>query len=228
MSVTRITSDRRHPHISVVIPTIPRRDHEETVRAIKQQTYEDYEIIVVNDDELTTVEARNLGIESARGSIIANTDDDCIPSKDWLEIASRYFKRDESIICIEGQITGGLVYSGERGYPTANLVYRRDSAAKVEGFSPLITGWREDTDFGWRLEEIGKCIYAPDLVVNHPDKARHTLSVWNELRLRKRHPKKYSDVIEPRLLLPRIKHWAWVFGEGTLGNSVHDRFCFTR
>ncbi|MEM7064915.1 MAG: glycosyltransferase family A protein [Cyanobacteria bacterium P01_B01_bin.77] len=105
MSQTHLANDP-HPFVSVIIPTF--NDTDDLLRclqALHQQTYSDYEVIVVNNNprndlslqvqsyekvrllteaQPSSYAARNHGIRSARGSVFAFTDADCYPATDWL------------------------------------------------------------------------------------------------------------------------------------------------
>lgn len=94
------------PFVSVVVATF---DREEEIRgcleALSNQTYNRYEVIVVEDGSDTNTEeivvdygfrylyqdnagpaaARNKGVDEARGDVVAFTDDDCVPAQDWIE-----------------------------------------------------------------------------------------------------------------------------------------------
>lgn len=99
----------RTPRVSVVVATY---NGAATLRgcleALLQQTYPNYEVIVIDDGstdgtpDITTQlqqvrtlrlranaglsNARNLGIRAATGDIIAFTDDDCRPDQDWIRL----------------------------------------------------------------------------------------------------------------------------------------------
>lgn len=96
-----------HPSISVVIPVYNgARTVSRTIRCLLQQSLEPGEIIVVDDgstDETQEVlrgfdgqitlltqpnsgpaSARNRGVKAAKGDLVAFTDSDCLPDKDWL------------------------------------------------------------------------------------------------------------------------------------------------
>ncbi len=78
----------------------------ECLRALSELRYPNYEVIVVDDGSKPGIEqivraagnaryrqqphrglsaARNLGAKEARGEILAYTDDDCVPDRDWLD-----------------------------------------------------------------------------------------------------------------------------------------------
>ncbi len=102
---------------SVIVPTYNRLHLlKRTIDSLNQQTFKDFEIIIVDDGStdgtaqyLTDLEkngriipifqsnkgpavARNVGIRRASGKYIAFTDDDCIVPSDWLEKLHAHFK----------------------------------------------------------------------------------------------------------------------------------------
>ena len=86
------------PLVSIVIPC-PNKSWmlEECLKAIAEQTYRNYEVIVLDDEKtgkIRPAEKRNLGIKEAKGEIVAFIDDDAYPDKHWLEYAVRYFGED--------------------------------------------------------------------------------------------------------------------------------------
>ena len=102
------------PKISVIIPVYNYAKHlKKTLNSIKNQSFKDFEIIVVDDcstdDSLKVAKeftkkvyvnkknsgpakTRNEGIKNAKGEIIAFTDSDCIASKDWLKNIVKEFQ----------------------------------------------------------------------------------------------------------------------------------------
>lgn len=91
------------PSVSVVIVTRDRpRSLALTVKGLRQQYYENFEIVVVGNDqslagltpevglkivpfdEANISKARNLGVEASAGEIIAFIDDDAVPEPTWL------------------------------------------------------------------------------------------------------------------------------------------------
>jgi GT2 family glycosyltransferase len=129
--------------VTVVVPTIGRWSFSECRQALARQTRPPDEIVVVEDrDRRGPAWARNEGIRLAKGDLVAFTDDDCVPSADWLE-------RLVSAIDRHGAAGAGGTLDetdplladkkGRRGFPdrevvdetgrvgdTGNVAYRRD------------------------------------------------------------------------------------------------------
>ena len=110
---------KRNPLVSVVI-ACPKRSWmlDESLRFLEKQTYENWEAIVLPDEDISIevpsskvrviptgkvrpAEKRNLGIREAKGEIIAFIDDDAYPEMHWIEYAVRYFG-NESIGAVGG------------------------------------------------------------------------------------------------------------------------------
>jgi glycogen(starch) synthase len=113
--------------VSVIISTCNRADSlRQTLRALRYQTYPDFEVVVVNGPssdetdalleelssavriahcpELHLSKSRNVGIAEAAGELLAFIDDDAIPEPPWLsELVAAYDASD-----VGG--AGGLVY----------------------------------------------------------------------------------------------------------------------
>lgn len=114
---------------TVCVPTIRATTLLATVDAIRRQTWQDWELIVVGqgdspdlmqvaeqierlDSRIRYVHfaqkgisiARNAGLRVARGDWIAMTDDDCEPAEDWLAILAEYFQSDRSISLVGGPL----------------------------------------------------------------------------------------------------------------------------
>nr|WP_245610803.1 glycosyltransferase [Xenophilus azovorans] len=130
------------------------------------------------------VRARNTGAMLAQGRILAFVDDDCQPVPEWLVESRKYFV-DSEVVGVEG-----MVYSDHLddqdwrpvsnvncegiGFLTANLMVRSAAFQYLGGFDLQFDRphFREDTDFGWRLTEVGKVPYAHDVRVFHPAQPR--------------------------------------------------------
>jgi glycosyltransferase involved in cell wall biosynthesis len=150
------------------------------------------------DNIQSSYAARNQGIRSATGEIIAFTDADCRPQPQWLNtLISPFTNPDVAIVA--GEITalpGNTLLEqyaelqdtlsqkhtlAHKFYPygqTANLAIRRQIFPKVGLFRPhLTTGG--DADICWRIlqQNIGSLEFSPQAIVQH----RHRLT-FTELK----------------------------------------------
>ncbi|HET7638848.1 MAG TPA: glycosyltransferase [Ktedonobacteraceae bacterium] len=140
--------------------------------------------------------ARNAGWRVAHGEIIAFTDDDCIPTSQWLRAGVEAFTPD--VIGAAGRLIMPLrstptdyernaAQLAHSEFITANCFYRRACLAAVGGFDERFSAaWREDTDLFFTLYKgsfatnalqgtedkavpiRGTFAYAPGAVVIHP------------------------------------------------------------
>ncbi len=127
--------------------------------------------------------ARNAGWRGALGSIIAFTDDDCVPDRHWLLEGVSALDRTGAdaaggriVVPIPPEPTDyELDATGlERAeFATANAFCRRDALLAVGGFDERFTqAWREDSDLQFALLTAGFTVAsAPDAIVVHPVRA---------------------------------------------------------
>ncbi|HEU4459115.1 MAG TPA: glycosyltransferase family 2 protein [Methylibium sp.] len=157
--------------------------------------------------------ARNAGWRAARGELIAFTDDDTVPERDWLAQGERSLAPWQA--AVHGRVrvpvssqptdhermTQGL----ERAeFVTANAFVRRAALEKVGGFDERFTRpWREDSDLQFRLEtEVGPIGEAAEAVVVHPVRPepwgvslRQQRNVMFDALLYKKHRQRYRQRI---------------------------------
>jgi glycosyltransferase involved in cell wall biosynthesis len=159
--------------------------------------------------------ARNAGWRSARGEIIAFTDDDCIPGPGWLAAGVAAFAPD--IDAATGRVVVPLPEdptdyqrneSGLEGarFVTANCFVRRATLEAIGGFDERFTAaWREDSDLHFSLLRAGRRIVsARGAVVVHPVRPapwgislrQQRKSTFDAL-LYKKHPDLYRGEIRP-------------------------------
>lgn len=137
--------------------------------------------------------ARNGGVAASSGEILAFTDSDCRPARDWLERGLGALERNDlvggRVDVFPGNIDAVTPAEGfdivfgfdnksyvldKRFTVTANLFCRRSVFDSVGGFLSTVS---EDVEWSHRAQEKGYTLgYADDAVVDHP--ARQT---WDDL-----------------------------------------------
>lgn len=161
--------------------------------------------------------ARNLGWTSARGAIIAFTDDDCFVQPTWLQ-AGLAGLEDRQVSGLWGRIVVPIparptdhewnTKQLERSPgATANCFYRKAALEEVGGFDERFTAaWREDSDLQFMLLERGhRMASCPEAVVLHPARpapwgvslGQQRNNLYNAL-LFKKHPSLYRSRIQPQ------------------------------
>ncbi|MDX1745805.1 MAG: glycosyltransferase family A protein [Halobacteriales archaeon] len=165
-----------------------------------------YEIILVNDGSIDRSVARNRGLRTADAEVVALTDDDTRPPREWLEVAYRAFQEDPDLVCLEGPVFGGCRSFSPRHYVGCNLAVRRTPALDIGGFRPAFSEWREDVEFGWRMEAqaTGRCRFEEAFRMCHPRVPRTDMKRSLERRLATEYPDRYATVMNR-------SHWRRVY-----------------
>ena len=129
--------------------------------------------------------ARNYGWYRAKGSLVAFTDDDCLPDFDWLRSFYDAFKKDlngvfsgKTIVPISDKPTdyekniSGLATAD---FITANCCCPKALLATVGGFDERFTmAWREDSDLEFKLiTQDLKIVKVDTAIVVHPVRMAH-------------------------------------------------------
>ncbi|MCD6371715.1 MAG: glycosyltransferase family 2 protein [Candidatus Aenigmarchaeota archaeon] len=108
--------------ISVIVPTIGRDSLISCLNSLKNQTFDDFEIVVVGTNKKSKTIAemfshvrfvfspiwnnayqKNLGVNCSRGDIVAFIDDDAVAEPNWLEELVKHFKKKQ-VACVGGRI----------------------------------------------------------------------------------------------------------------------------
>ena len=194
----------------------------ETLEAIARQDLDEpYEVIVVDDgSEDETVEiaerkagpesvvrqpqggagrARNLGAERAKGAVLAFTDADCFPARDWLrqglgalaaaDLVQGSVRPDPGVD--RRPLDRTLTITRETGlFEAANLFVQRDLFLELGGFEDWLgtdigRPLGEDVWFGWRARRAGARIsFCERALVHHAVFRRGAAAyVWERRRL---------------------------------------------
>lgn len=198
------------PNVSVVVCTRNGADRlADCLSACLSIDYPDFEVIVVDDgsidDTWEVVEtfpgvryihqghgglsvARNRGAEEGRGEIIAYTDDDCEPDRDWLFWLVRAFDDpqvaaaggpnlppapegvEEAVVAAGPGAPSHVLLTDTRAehLPGCNLAIRREAFDKIRGFREQYVQAGDDVDLCWRLINAGwELAFAPAAFVWH-------------------------------------------------------------
>ena len=213
-------SDSGFPSVDVVIATFRRpEDLERCLKALDNQTVAPASIEVVDDSEEDRGPAfsRNVGWRKGSSSIVAFTDDDCVPSSNWIESILKEFEIDD-VDVIEGSVTtesNGILLSmdphpGDRWnrFKTANMAYRRRVLEGIGGFDERYFIHREDTDIAWRALKSGFSIsWAPKCIVHHPNRPGvQRIMPRSEILLYRCDHKKYVEVAAGMISFENMKN----------------------
>ena len=206
--------------VDVVIPTFRRAQSlKRCLRALENQTIMPSSIHVIDDseDDRGPAFTRNIGWRRGESPIVAFTDDDCVPSPNWIESIIGAFG-DGSVDAIEGSVTIGAEddhlsmdpHPRDRWnrFKTANMAYKRKVLEAVGGFDERYFIHREDTDLAWRVINLGFSIsWVPRCVVNHPDRGGvQRIVPSSEILLFRCDKKKYVEVASSMISLESLRN----------------------
>lgn len=159
--------------------------------------------VIRNAERLFPAQARNVGIENSQGEILAFTDSDCIPTKDWLRQivdshSGEYLVVGGSVINArpKSRISRAEYYIEFREFsvhsprreirfvPTCNFSAKREVFDKV-GLFPAVRA-SEDTFFAHRLKRGGiPVLFVPEVCVAHLNRAELVPFLHNQFMLGK-------------------------------------------
>lgn len=204
--------------VSVVVPTCGRPDLlQRCLAALDRQTLarDQYEIIVSDDTALRSgpAAARNRGWRKARAPIVAFTDDDTVPDRQWLEQGIAAIRRGaEAVVGRTVMPLSDRPTDYERNesgleraeFITANCFLRRYVLERLGGFDEAFRmPWREDSDLHFRLLDQGfRIARAERALVVHPVRPapwgvslRQQKKVVFDALLFRKHPRLYRERI---------------------------------
>ena len=188
---------RQPPMVSVVICAYnAERTMEACLESLRKLDYPNYEVVIVDDgsrDRTAEISARfpefrlirqpnkglsvarNVGMQAARGEIIAYTDSDCVVDSHWLRFmvgamtasgfdacggpnyAPHEEGRTEACVSASPGAPCHVLTAEDRAEHLAgcNMVFRKDVLQQVGGFDPQFTAAGDDVDICWRALDAG-------------------------------------------------------------------------
>jgi GT2 family glycosyltransferase len=239
------------PEISIIIPNLHSPIIDQTLESIlAQQTEHSYEIIVVGQDKYDLVEkfdqvqfiqtptpvgaaeARNIGIEQAKGTWFLFIDSDCIAQDGWIKAFTDEFESGVKVIgggvktpeepfwrlvynlsMFHGQLAS-LERATKKFLPTLNLLVHREVVEKVGVMDEaLLRG--QDVDWTSRMTLAGyKLLFKPSAAILHLPARKDLQTLRSYVR------KSGYFMIRVRYQYPEIFHmpgilqkpWAWRIG----------------
>jgi glycosyltransferase involved in cell wall biosynthesis len=157
--------------VSVIIPTIKRPTLKEAVESVKNQTFKDFELIIVEDKKHQGIaKTLNAGTRKAKGKYIAIlADDDSWISKDKLERQVEFLDKHKDYILV-GTNSIAIDKTGKEiarfagnGFPDhSSVLYRKEAGEYSEDLKRAI-----DLDFFLRIRKLGKFGFMPDCFIKY-------------------------------------------------------------
>jgi cellulose synthase/poly-beta-1,6-N-acetylglucosamine synthase-like glycosyltransferase len=233
------------PSLSVIVCTFNgSKTIGDALEALSKLDYPNYEVLIINDGsndkteciakeyaskfgfKLITTEnrglsnARNTGLRSAAGEIVAYLDDDALPDAQWLRYLALSFLNTNHVgfggpniapegdgliaDCVAnapGNPSHVLISDQEAEHiPGCNMAFRRDALLDIGGFDHQFKIAGDDVDLCWRLKKKGWTLgFSPAAVVWH-HRRKSIRSFWKqqlnygraEALLERKWPEKYN------------------------------------
>ncbi|HVW67035.1 MAG TPA: glycosyltransferase family A protein [Candidatus Peribacteraceae bacterium] len=138
-------------------------------------------VTVVHEPKKGLTAARQRGLISSKGDLLAFVDADSRVHKGWFERINKEFSKESNLVCLSGpydffdlphwQRVCVKIFWTYLAYPTyfitkfmavgGNFVAKRTALEQINGFDTSIEFYGEDTDIARRLHSQGKVRFSP-------------------------------------------------------------------
>lgn len=165
------------PELSVVVVSLLNEEDIPSVRHLRRQEFDDYELIVRDDPGICT--ARNRGIEEASSDLIVFIDDDAVPRQGYLRAAARSLSDhaavagrvihpvDDVIAEFPTHYDQGTVPKSTDVLVGCNMAFRKEVFETVGMFDENIIWGHDETELADRVRERFNIFYDPEMCVEH-------------------------------------------------------------
>jgi glycosyltransferase involved in cell wall biosynthesis len=171
-----------YPNCEVIVVDDGSRDHTAEIAA----EFPEFRLIRQPNKGLAI--ARNVGMQAARGEIIAYTDSDCVVDPHWLHLMVRAMLERGVDACggpnyaphedgwVEACVAASpgapchVLIGDDRAEHLAgcNMVFRKEALVSIGGFDPQFTAAGDDVDICWRMIDAGFTLgFCPSAFVWH-------------------------------------------------------------
>ncbi len=236
--------------ISIIIPTIGRETLPkvlESIESCSDFSRHSIECLVIFDNVAVTLQnipswvrifttktktysagARNIGLDNARGDIIAFLGDDTYPDEKWLQrMIAFHTAHPQETKALLGFVAWDKKLANDpfhqwllnhaqfqfhflrhntpswRHFYTSNISLKR-SIIGTDRFSLAFQGWGfEDTEFGYRLYQKGFSLFFDPIWTVYHDHKQTPQNVWNNTRNARSNAAIFEKLHPEVLLLPR-------------------------
>ncbi len=154
--------------------------------------------------------ARNLGWRAAKAGVIAFTNDESVPRRNWLSEGWKAMSTGASAAAgvVEGNAEGAAneveldaQRGGEPGITAASCFVQRQALRALRGFDERFTAWDDARDLQFTLSEVsGEIVAAPAAIVERPERRGGWDATLHQYRkilfdalLFKKHPRLYRE-----------------------------------
>ena len=194
---------------------------DKTSQIVQEYMKKNPRLKLIHESKKGLLNAREAGRKAATGDIIAQLDADCLPKANWISKAVKHFS-DPEIVAVTGpyryydapkamriatSIGQDVIYwpasviisaIGHGSVCTGgNFFIRASALEQIGGYDTSIDFYSEDSDTSYRLSQIGKVLYRPNLGV---DSSARRFKAFGFGELNKRYTEAFLTVIQGKKL----------------------------